>query len=615
MYELPKQAGLEPADVAEHQIRTVPAQLKLGHMVARANVPWSETPFPDETGWLVETLDQKKWLVEHCRWVVIDLRRSRNGFRPPARYAEPLFEPVPTIGEPIDALQTSSLGPAELRRAWTLYADLDQRTAAVLQSFHDQGRLDLDTINEVVGRLADVLPECLAGLIWLTRIKEPSQYNAQHVINTAILSMGLTYAMRWDRERIQTAGQVGMLHDIGKVRLSDDLLNKSGPLSDDDIRELRRHVIVAFDLLKTHRGMPIEVLAAVRSSHERPDGRGYPRGLSGNAIPVMARLIAVVDAYDAMAFDRPHSKAMTHQQALGELWRARGSQFEPKLVEALIQFLGWVPPGTLVRTSASELAVVMRMVREHGHVRPIVRIVERDNGEVSLAPELELAGELAGNTAECPSVSEILPDGHDGISMRALTSVLMNQYEAYEAQARQRQAAAEQGRSGGVGGWPRWRFSGLRRLFGTLDEPDVEAPETGLDPVLRQNVLIVDDALTVRELLTRALKHAGHSVETAGSGEEALERAAIRVPDVIFLDILLPGMNGFATLRQLRKNPSLAEVPVVVVSGSAQASDQFFHEKIGIDDFLPKPFAAQDVINCMQRLQARGRLRADQTQS
>ena len=399
-----------------------------------------------------------------------------------------------------------------------------------------------------------------------------------------------------------------MLHDIGKVRLSDDLLNKPGPLSDDEIREVRRHVIVAFDLLKTHRGMPIEVLAAVRSSHERPDGRGYPRGLSGNAIPVMARLIAVVDAYDAMAFDRPHSKAMSHQQALGQLWRARGSQFEAALVEALIQFLGWVPPGTLVRISTGELAVVMRMEHDE-QVHPIVRVIEREQDDLKLGREMELAGEFSSDKAERPSVSEILPDGHDGISMRALTSILMDQFEAHEEGAQQSQPAAEQERTRSRGGRARWRFSGLRRLFGALDEPADETSGEVSTPVPRQHILVVDDALPMRELLTRVLKQSGHSVATAGSGEEALEQACARTPEVIFLDILLPGLNGFATLRQLRKNASLAQVPVVMLSGSAEASEQFFLEQIGADDFLPKPFSAEDVINCMQRLQARGRLR------
>ncbi len=574
---------------------------------------WTRTPYADETGLLLETLEQKHWFTSHCDWVIIDLRRSRNPYRPPARHADPVYEPIPTIHAQLDVLESSQLAAAELRQSWLLHRALVERTAHVLQTFHDSARLDMEAVNEVVGELADALDDCLGGLVWLTRIKETDHYTAQHVVNTAILSAGLTHAMGWGRERVETAGQVGMLHDIGKARIDHVLLNKSGPLSEEEVTALRRHVIVGYDLLKTHRDVPTEVLSAVRSSHERIDGSGYPRGLKGNSIPAMSRLIAIVDAYDAMASYRPHGNAMSHQQALGELWRARDSQFEPQLVEAFIQFLGWVPPGTLVRLSDGQVGVVMKMHRA-GVLRPVVRTIHRQENQLMLGPEQELAGRLEADTesdTDAPqAIRDILPDGSEKISMRALTAALMRLYESGEGDSAAASMAAGESRDQGVPGWSLWKFSGLRALFGRRDQDSVTGQGVGAagKAALRRRVLVVDDSEVLHKVLSRALTGAGHEVEIAASGEECLERARAEPPEVIFLDIVLPGMNGFETLQQLRKDPAMADVPVVMISDNPQATEQFFLGQIGAEDFLPKPFHPEDVSACLQRLAAAGRL-------
>ncbi|MFP4278225.1 MAG: HD domain-containing phosphohydrolase [Wenzhouxiangella sp.] len=600
--------GLALSNAGEHQIRTIPDQLKLGHMVARTDIAWSKTPYPDPTGMLLENAEQKQWLVDHCRWVIIDLRRSRNAFRPPARYADPLYEPVPSISDPIRTFQDKPIGPAELRRAWQIHRALDEQTAALLRTFEDEMRLDMPAVHSVVAHLAEEIEDCLAGLIWLTRIKDAEHYTAQHVVNTAILSMGLVYGMGWSRERMETAGLVGMLHDIGKARLDHDLLDKTGPLSPAEVNEVRRHVIVGYELLRTNKDVPLEVRSAVRSSHERIDGSGYPRGLKGDAIPVMARLIAVLDAYDAITSFRPHGAAQSHQRALGELWRARGKQFEAVLVEAFIQFLGWVPPGTLVRLEDGSLAVVMNM-RARTRQRPVVRRIQRLEGQLTLADEREVAARFEPDDGGRVSISEILPDGAENISMRSLTGALMRLYEAGQADPAPVGASSANEQQAALAQSSRWRLQSLRKLFRGDSPPETEA---GVEPVtasaaLRRRILVIDESSSERERLVHILSQAGHEVEAAASGEQGLARARAQVPELIFLDILLPDTNGFAVLKALRQEPAMADVPVIMISDSAEASEQFFRDRGGADDFLPKPLTPEDVTDCLARLAPAGR--------
>jgi putative two-component system response regulator len=126
-----------------------------------------------------------------------------------------------------------------------------------------------------------------------------------------------------------------LLHDVGKIGIPESILNKPGPLTDDEFTVMKRHTVIGADIISGIPGME-EVVALVRSSHERWDGRGYPDGLQGNEVPRGAYVIAVCDAYHAMTEDRVYRKAMSVEGAVEELRRCSGSQFMPAAVDALI---------------------------------------------------------------------------------------------------------------------------------------------------------------------------------------------------------------------------------------------------------------------------------------
>jgi HD-GYP domain-containing protein (c-di-GMP phosphodiesterase class II) len=125
------------------------------------------------------------------------------------------------------------------------------------------------------------------------------------------------------------------LHDIGKAAIPDAILNKTSALDEDELTFIQRHTIIGERIL---RAAPALVNAAtlVRSSHERMDGKGYPDGLIGEDIPLGARIIAACDAYDAMVSERPYGVALSREDAVSELRRMAGSQFDPKVVEVLV---------------------------------------------------------------------------------------------------------------------------------------------------------------------------------------------------------------------------------------------------------------------------------------
>jgi len=128
------------------------------------------------------------------------------------------------------------------------------------------------------------------------------------------------------------------LHDIGKTRISGDILKRPGPLTDKEWAEVKRHPLVGADMLSSVLCLDA-VVQGVRHHHERYDGKGYPEGLAGPDIPLVARIIAVADSYDAMTSDRPYRRALRPSEAAREVLRNAGDQFDPDWAEALFQIV------------------------------------------------------------------------------------------------------------------------------------------------------------------------------------------------------------------------------------------------------------------------------------
>jgi putative nucleotidyltransferase with HDIG domain len=142
----------------------------------------------------------------------------------------------------------------------------------------------------------------------------------------------------------------GYLHDIGKIGIRDGILLKPGPLTEAEHADVRLHPIIGDNILKPLMFFPKE-REIIRHHHERYDGKGYPDGLAGEKIPLIARVLSVADSYDAMTSSRPYRKAKTHEQAIMEIKRCTGTQFDEKIVEAFLQ----TPAGQGVSPKRTEL--------------------------------------------------------------------------------------------------------------------------------------------------------------------------------------------------------------------------------------------------------------------
>ena len=149
-------------------------------------------------------------------------------------------------------------------------------------------------------------------------------------------------------------------------------------------------------------------------------------------------------------------------------------------------------------------------------------------------------------------------------------------------------------------------FELIKRLFGNEHGERRAVPRSG-EPK-EACILVVDDSATIRAVLGKMLAQNGHVVLKAADGESALEIARTERPDLVFLDIVMPGMSGFAVLRALRHDLLTRDIPIVMISGNLQATEQFYVQRFGADDFMKKPFGRSEVFARIEHLTRRGRL-------
>jgi HD-GYP domain-containing protein (c-di-GMP phosphodiesterase class II) len=197
-------------------------------------------------------------------------------------------------------------------------------------------------------------------------VEADDAYTGDHSRQVYELVMQVGGRLELDSSMRRLAEFGALLHDVGKIRIPAEIIGKPGPLTPEERAIVNTHTIEGERMLRRVGGLLDDVGAIVRSCHERWDGGGYPDGLAGTAIPQVARIIACCDAYNAMVTDRPYRQAMTRSEAIVELLENRGTQFDPIVVDTLVNFLA-DDPVALASASSGERAGLLQCVQCGSH--------------------------------------------------------------------------------------------------------------------------------------------------------------------------------------------------------------------------------------------------------
>jgi HD-GYP domain-containing protein (c-di-GMP phosphodiesterase class II) len=175
-----------------------------------------------------------------------------------------------------------------------------------------------------------------AAQIFVESLEARDPYMGDHLRAVSRLALRIGLKMSLPSDQLDVLSLGALLHDVGKIGVPDRILQKPGRLTDDEYRIIKRHPVLGARMLASVRELAPTV-PAVRYHHERFDGKGYPEGLGGESIPLVARVISVVDAFDSMVRERPYGYGISRETALEEIENNSGTQFDPQVVSALLE--------------------------------------------------------------------------------------------------------------------------------------------------------------------------------------------------------------------------------------------------------------------------------------
>ena len=371
--------------MAKH-LRQIDADaLRIGMYVAQLDRPWLETPFLFQ-GFYIRSETEIEDIKRYCSYVEIDLDESspairqilaatptpvadssksrRRGLGALWRWLRALFSKPPEAptAQPApgefykDTVSTAD----ELVVAKTTHSGALQQIMSTLEAVRAGKEISMPDLEVVTGAMVDSVLRNSTAMSLLARMQEKDDYTSSHAMACSIWALVFGRHLGLDRDALAAVGLGGLLLDVGKTKLPEALLKKTGKLTDEERALINSHVGHGLDIIRKAPGLDRRVIDMVATHHERFDGSGYPRGWQGNKIPIFGRIGGIVDSYAAMTSDQPYSPAKSSYDAMREFKALSDKHFQAEMVEQFIQAIGIFPPGTLVELNTGEIGVVLR---------------------------------------------------------------------------------------------------------------------------------------------------------------------------------------------------------------------------------------------------------------
>ncbi|WP_394375334.1 HD-GYP domain-containing protein [Stutzerimonas frequens] len=341
------------------------SQLRFGMYVHALEGSWFDHPFWRSKFLLSDPADLQALRSSGIQAVWIDLGKGVDveAATPPAAEAQPLAAPPdPALLQP----DVESVAPAqpcsvqdELQRA----SQLLKRSKEQVTSLFTEARLgkavDPQQCLPLVEQISASLARNGSALLGLARLKTKDEYTYMHSVAVCALMVALARQLGLPEDQVQEAGMAGLLHDIGKMAMPLDVLNKPGKLSEDEYAIMRSHPERGHAmLLAALTSVSDAVLDVCLHHHEKVDGTGYPHRLAGEKISLLARMGAICDVYDAITSNRPYKAAWDASGSLARMAQWQG-HFDTRLLHAFVRAVGIYPLGSLVRLQSGRLGVVI----------------------------------------------------------------------------------------------------------------------------------------------------------------------------------------------------------------------------------------------------------------
>lgn len=277
--------------------------------------------------------------------------------------------PTPTSTDSVKSKKVSLEN--ELVRAEKLHKQGKAIQKLLLASVQKEMPFDASIPKAFSSKLVASVDRNPDALLCLTKIREKDDYLLEHSLNVAILLANFANYLGMSEDEVQDLSYAGFLHDLGKIKIPDEILHKPGRLTDSEMEVMKGHVKHGVDYLKSTEIAP-PLIQAISEHHERLDGLGYPAGTKGDDISQAGRMLAIADMYDALTADRVYKPGMSSQRAFSILMSDAPTRLDQSLVQQFIKCLGVYPVGSLVLLSNDRLAMVLE--QKDSPLTPLVKV-------------------------------------------------------------------------------------------------------------------------------------------------------------------------------------------------------------------------------------------------
>lgn len=277
---------------------------------------------------------------------------------------------------------------------------------------------EVERVEEIVEDMVDSIVRNPQALMWVAKLREQDITAYGHGLQVSVYLTSFGRHLGFPRAQLSQLAQVGLLLDIGKIRLPRELLQKQGRLTDTEFDSAKAHVQHGIEILRETPNFPRDVLAGIEQHHERMNGSGYPKGLVGEEIGIFGRMAGIVDCFAALTNHRPYAAAVSSYEALRSIAAWGGEYFHEPLVQQFVSSVGVFPVGSLIELNTGEVAIVV----EHSKVRrlkPRVLVVtDPDKQPVSYPSMLDLLYNPKRGGDEAAFIKRGLAPGAYGLDLK-----------------------------------------------------------------------------------------------------------------------------------------------------------------------------------------------------
>ena len=297
----------------------------------------------------------------------------------------------------------------ELIAAKKLHAKAKKAVVSIFKDVRMGNALKFDDAVSLVNEINQSIIRNPSALICLSRLKTADNYTYLHSVSVCVLMIALGRQLGMKDDMLKQAGIAGLLHDIGKVFIPDEVLNKPGKLTDEEFNIVKTHPVKGWEFLKNSGEVNDLILDVCRHHHERVDGMGYPDKLSGEALTLFARMGAVCDVYDAITSNRSYKKGWEPVESIRKMAEWNNGHFDEVVFHAFVKTVGIYPTGTLLKLKSGRLGVVTDQSKK-SLVMPIVKVFFSTRSNVHILQEIV---DLSKSTDSIASIENPLQWGFD----------------------------------------------------------------------------------------------------------------------------------------------------------------------------------------------------------